>query len=598
MSAPLRGESAPAQPAIGQMLPGERRWVLGFAGLALLVSGLPYLVGYAAQGADYRFTGFILGVEDGNTYIAKMLAGSAGSWLFRSPYSPEAQNGILLQMIYLWTGKLAAAPGLHEQLVALYQLLRAVGGLLAILASYDFLAWFVRDVRLRRFGLALVTLGGGLGWLLAALGRNQWLGSLPLDFYSPEAFGFLQLYALPHLALARAAMLWTLVQYLRMASGWVEPGGRVQAGWRAVLRLGGLWLAVGFGQPLTMAITGVVMLAHLAGRRWWRAPRLAEPGGAPEHEPGHAAQPSLARLAAQVALAGVLPGAYLAYSFLITQIDPYIRVYNAQNVIRSPHPLHYLAAYGLALPYAALGLRRLWRGGPQLPGRLVGWLAGGWLALAPFLAYAPLDLQRRMTDGLWAALVGLALAGLAGAHATARRTQPAARGDTPAVEIAPAAAPRPRLNWPAAPLLLAFPSTLLLLLGGLGAAARPALPLFRPAAEVAAFEYLQAGAPVDSLVLAAHLTSNALPAWAPVRVLVGHGPESAHLAELLPQVQRVYGAGPDGWRRDFLRSRGVGYVFYGPEERALGGWDPHTAGYLYRVYQSVGYEVFLMLDQP
>ncbi len=170
----------------------ERRWVIGFAIVVMLVTTLPYLLGYAVQGTNWRFTGFIFGVEDGNSYIAKMLSGAYGAWLFRTPYTAVHQNGALAFLPYLLLGKLSAPPGEHEQLVALFQTFRLFAGFFAILATYDFLALFIENIRARRWGLILAILGAGLGWLLVLLGYGQMLGSMPLDFYSPESFGFLK----------------------------------------------------------------------------------------------------------------------------------------------------------------------------------------------------------------------------------------------------------------------------------------------------------------------------------------------------------------------------------------------------------------------
>jgi len=70
----------------------ERKFALFFAALLCLITLIPYVAGFAAQGADWRFTGFLIGVEDGNSYIAKMLSGAQGDWLFRTPYSSETQR--------------------------------------------------------------------------------------------------------------------------------------------------------------------------------------------------------------------------------------------------------------------------------------------------------------------------------------------------------------------------------------------------------------------------------------------------------------------------------------------------------------------------
>jgi hypothetical protein len=122
---------------------------------------------------------------------------------------------------------------------------------------------------------------------------------------------------------------------------------------------------------------------------------------------------------------------------------------------------------------------------------------------------------------------------------------------------------------------------------------RPAQPVFRPAAEVAAFEGLRDEASPGSVVLAAYETSNALPAWAPIRVVAGHGPESAGLERLLPQVQAFYTPGEsEQSRRAFLAAHDVGFVCFGPRERTLAGSGSADLGFLDQVVQAQGYEIY------
>jgi hypothetical protein len=143
--------------------------------------------------------------------------------------------------------------------------------------------------------------------------------------------------------------------------------------------------------------------------------------------------------------------------------------------------------------------------------------------------------------------------------------------------------------------LLLFPSTLLLLFGGMNASLKAASPAFIPADQAAVFEQLGKSAAPGSTVLASYPTANALPAWAPLRVLAGHGPESAKLAELQPRVEAFYQTGAlDAERRGLIDEFRIDYVFYGPEERALGGWTPDQSQYLllaqqgeYAVYQII-----------
>jgi hypothetical protein len=132
-----------------------------------------------------------------------------------------------------------------------------------------------------------------------------------------------------------------------------------------------------------------------------------------------------------------------------------------------------------------------------------------------------------------------------------------------------------------------------LLAGGLLAAWQPARPVFRPAEEVNAFKYLQNHAQNGAVILTAYETGNALPAWAPVRVVIGHGPESANLDVLQPQVEGFFSAQmTDEERLALLKSAEVHYVFWGPAEQRLGDWDPYQAAYLKPSYRSGLYHVF------
>jgi hypothetical protein len=151
----------------------------------------------------------------------------------------------------------------------------------------------------------------------------------------------------------------------------------------------------------------------------------------------------------------------------------------------------------------------------------------------------------------------------------------------------------------ALPMWLLFPSTAMLLVGGVLAVRSPSAPLFRPQDEVRVFEYLQSQEEVNKVVLTAYETGNALPAWAPVRVVIGHGPESVKLAELEPQVRAFYTADTlDIQRMDLIRQFDVRYVLWGPAERALGSWSPYQADYLHPVYQSGTYQLFQVVETP
>ncbi len=495
----------------GRITPAERRWVWLLALVVVALTGLPYLVAWAHQTPEWHFSGFLFGVEDGHSYIAKMLSGAAGAWLFRTPYTALPTRPMLAFAPYLWLGKLVGPS--HDRLVVAFHLFRSAAAVALVHATYDFLALYLPEVAARRWGTAWITLGGGLGWLLI-----PW-GGLPLAFYSPEAFGFLALYGLPHLALARALLLW---------------------GWRALQqghpwRGGCYWLGCGLAQPLTLAVGWAVLGVWVLVTRLWREPAERR------------------RLAVFLSLSAPL----LGYTVLWQWLDPFFRIWSAQNVLPSPPPWAYLLAYGLLLPWALPGARALWRERPRW-----GALLPLWALTGLGMAYLPLTVQRRLVEGVWVALVGLALRGM----------------------------PAGRRPWVS--LGLGVP-TVLLLLFGVQTARRPAAPVFLPTAAVQAFQAVAGQVPSGAVVLAAYPTGNALPAWAPVRVVLGHGVETAHIAQVRQQVATFFRAETDSaWRRRFLQSFGVQYLLIGPAERALGDFDPHSAPYLTLRWQSAGYALW------
>ena len=491
-----------APPSNPPHLPSERRWILWIAAIGMFITTLPYLLGYQVQGQDWRFTGFVFGVNDGNSYIAKMLAGANGDWLFRTPYTASEQKGILAFFPYLLVGKLTSPPGQHDQLVTLYHLCRFLAGILAVLATYDFISHFIGRVALRRLGTLIICFGGGLGWLLVLMGRGDWLGSLPLDFYSPETFGFLSLYGLPHLALARALLLWGLLAYLDEPVFSSISNVRLGAGATA----GILWLMMGFFQPLTITVAWAVIGAHLAGyglALLWQGRRSLVDF-----------QPWLGYFR-RALVAGAVSAPFVLYSFLALRGDPFLSGWTAQNQILSPSPWHYLAAYGLVLPLTFMGAWFLLRANPAK-----SWLLAAWVLVLPALAYAPFNLQRRLPEGIWVAIIVLAMAAFDRER-------------------------KPMRAW-YMPVALTFPTTLLLLVGGISSSISPHPPIFRPAPEVDAFLFIAGHAQPGELVLTAFETGNALPAWAPVRVVIGHGPESVGLTELQPRVEAMFRAETNG----------------------------------------------------
>ncbi len=543
----------------------EWRWVCMASVVVLLIVSIPYAVAWGCQTPERVFSGFNFIVDDAFSYLAKMRQGAGGAWLFHIAYTPETHSAALFYLFYLLLGKLAVVlPGadLTARMVWVYHGARVVFGLGLLLTVYRFLAEFTERVAVRRLAWLMVTLGGGLGWLLAAVGQYDWLGSIPLDFYLAEGFAFLALYGFPHIALAQSLLLWGVLFLLR---AWgPSPRSKVQSPSHAlrfthyVLRItfhvsrstfhaataGICWLVMGLIIPFYVAVAWAVM-----GAAWlvlgFRERRVLWREG----------------LAAGAAVFVSAP--VVAYSAWVFITEPVYATWAAQNRILSPPPLHYLAAYGVPLVLAAFAARDAWRE------EELGWLALAWVGVTPFLVYLPFNLQRRLVAGVQVPLCLLAAWGGARLWGAGRR-------------------------WLVVALLATMAATSLVFLAGSGAwmLARPPL-VFRDAGEVAALDWLAGQVQPDDVVLTAYDTGNYLPARVGARVFLGHGLETVNAEEKEAQVEQFFDATTDdAWRRQLLARYGVDYVFWGPAERTMGAFNPHLAFYLRPVYEGGDYAVF------
>jgi len=534
-------------------MPPYKKWLLNFALITALITTIPYLIGYSSQGDEWHFSGFVFGVEDGNTYLAKMLRGAQGDWLFRTPYTTFEQKGVFAFAPYLVLGKLAKGENQHDQLIVLLHIFRIVGNFMAIFAVYDFSSLFLEKDRTRKFATILVTYGGGFGWLLIALGASKWQGSLPLDFYSPETFGFLGTLGIAHLPWARAFFLWGIRGYLLKGTKIINSNGASCI--IGNLNPGILWLATGIAQPITGMLIGVIVVYHLLGLGiWqlicWTKERVADLSGLKNYF-----------IAATKASIIALP--LVIYNFIVYIKDPFIQIWTEQSRIQPPHLLHYIIAYGIILPFVIKGFRVIMANPTDN-----GILLLSWGILAPILLLVPLSYNRRLIEGLWVAFVAIAFISY---EKSANRT----------------------FRKSFSILLMTLITSIFMISGSFLVSFNPGEPAFSSADKIAAFTFLEKVAEDNDVVLCAYETGNSLPAWAPVTVMIGHRPESAKIQEIAPQIEAFYWQETKELTRiKILEDFNVSYVFLGPAERKFGDWEPENDIILHKIFTQGEYDLF------
>lgn len=513
------------------MLPGERvspcewRWVLVFAALLLALTTVPYVLAWEMQGDGWRFTGALFGVEDTNAYLSKIRLGAQGHWLATLRTTNEPHDGAFVYVAYLLLGHFArvlagGAPVPVGTLIAVFHGARLVFGLALVLVTYRFVAMFLRRPATRRLALVLITLGGGLGWVVSLLGAGNLFGSLPVDFIVPEGYTFLILFGLPHLALARSALLLGFLCLFAALRG--NPA-------RNALLAGLCWAVMGLAVPFYIAVVYAVLGAWgLAA--WLRTRRFP------------------IELLYRAVAAALVPLPVLAYNAWVFVGNDVFAQWASQNRLPSPHPAHYVLGYAVLGTLAVLALRWAWhRGAVRAPYLLLV----SWIVAAPVLVYLPVNVQRRLAEGV---IVPLGILAAIGWQRSAVRRPTLVRG---------------------AVLTLVLGTSVLLWLGGLVSALAPSRPIFRPVAEISAMEALNTLAPPDAVVLSRHETGNLLPVYTGLIAYVGHGPETIHAEEKEARVTAFLRDELEPAERAALLVE-VDYVLVGPLERAdaLGsGWQ-------------------------
>jgi hypothetical protein len=382
-------------------------------------------------------------------------------------------------------------------------------------AAYFFYRTTLAENRARAWAMALTLFGSGLGWIGVGVGR------LPIDLWVPEAIPFFSAFANAHFPLAAAAMLAATTMIcapdLRRGLRWWGAG------------LAGLLLAL--VQPfavLPVAAVGIV---------WGVWMRLRPPADSPAKE---VQRQQLA--AGLVFLAASMP--WIVYDAWVTNVQPVLAAWSAQNQTPTPPPLDVLLGYGVVLASAIASLFVV-RPHTRSSGRLlVAWLLTGLV-----LVFVPFGLQRRMLLGIFfpmAALAGLVFAWLVSAGKWRR--------------------------WLAYFLfVLCLPSNLVVLTATLGGALAQEPEVVMRSSERASYAWIDDQIPAGSLVLAGEVTGNRLPAYADVRVRYGHPFETPHAADELSWIESIYrSADSNESVLAEMRRRGVAYVYVGPRERELG----------------------------
>jgi hypothetical protein len=536
----------------------SREWliVLLVSLAATAIVSIPYILGYALPQSGTVFSGIIMNPEDTQSYFAKMLQGFEGHWLYTIPFTPEPHDPAFLGGFYLVLGHVARWFGITIE--AVWQIARTASNIFLFVITFGFIATFLPDRRSRWIAYLLAIFGSGLGWLLFLLQQPYWLGAFPVDFKMPEAHLFFSALTFPHVALGTGLLLVSL---------WLiyQVGREHEKSWQLAVFAGITNLVLGIVYPFL-----IYLIALTVGIYWvvlvWRERRIEW------------------RRTLMFLISLLLPLPLFLYYVYIYQINDVFRSWSEQAVTTSPPWPHYLIAYGPLLALALLpilGRKRM----PELVDRMLFLYV--WIASAALLVYAPLNPQRRFVQGVQVPLTILATAGLFTIvipwlveTQIYKRIVAHPRYDDAGLQ---------RLLITALIAFMALSNVYVLADTSLTALLRQPYPFFRQESELKVVDWIHDNTDRSAVVLAAYETGNYIAAHAGNRVVLGHWAETVDWETKSDQTKRFFDASTDDtFRLDLIDNYSVDYIWYGPQERDLGGFDPMSASYLIPVYEEAG----------
>lgn len=481
----------------------EWKWALAVSLGIVFLASIPYLFGYAVAPPGHSFIGLTHNVDDALVYLSWMRQAADGHFFARNLFTTEPQIGHSFNLLFYALGRFSALT--HLPLTAVFHLARVVFGVGLLLLIYAFARLWISDLRMRRLALIVAGLSSGIGWLVP-VGQGF---DRSVDLWQPEAITFLSIYLSPLFSFSLILMLGSLyLLYLHSRIGQVRYA--VAAG-VLLLLLGNVHSYDVMPIGIAWALYAIVSLL--------RRPRNL--------------RPAFGGLIA--AVIGAPSVAYQVYTYLH---EPVFRL-RADVPTLSPSVVFYILGFGLLIPLAALGLRRL------RSDRVDHALLVCWVLAALGAAYLPVSFQRKLLMGVHIPVSILAAVGLAVVIAKMRG--------------------RAAIALAALMVILLIPSNVAFMARDMARvtaneAHTTAHAPFIADEEIAALQYLRLHSGADDIVLAQPWFSSLVPAYTGRMVYCGHWGETVRFGEKLREILSFFGDADLEQRASFLHNCNIGCI--------------------------------------
>jgi len=561
----------------------EWLFVWAMIGVVLIITTIPVIYAYLSAPAGKQYMGIMVNTPDHTQYFSWMREFTT-HFLSPNKLTSEPNKAIFFNLLWFVLARVGMLISKDFSVTyrIMFEVMRIGSITLFLLVVYRMCAWFFEDITRRRAAFLIATFASGFGWVMVAMKYTVAHGELlnPLDVYVFEGNTLYSALGAPHFLGAAIYML-TFDLVLR---------GQAKRQWRTMFAAGLFAQFMGWQHAYDLVIVYGVLATYVVFLtiRDRRIPTF---------------------MVASVVLIGVLSVWPSLYSFLLTSLDPIWKKVLAQfgNAGVFTPPLYRLPVLmGAPIVLACIAVIAqtvrsiVGRGSPRGAARIYSSPAFGgnslsadnalfvkaWFLISFLLIYLPVDFQIHMLNGWQVPIAILATVALFDVIGPFIRDELGWRA-----AVDPEAMTK---RWLAVAMaVLILPTNVYLLGQRFLDLRRHDAPRFMQTSELAALKWLEAHVKPDDVVLSSETVGQYVPMLTGAHAYVAHWAETVDYFGKMKAVKVFFDANTaDAERRKILDAQSVDYVVAGPEERALGNFNPSTSPALTLVYTNQDVNVY------
>ena len=519
------------------LLSRSNLWPLALAVVVFGITGIPYAIGFLGPPTGTVFGGLVDVLEDEHMYYSFIRQAADGHYLFVNRLTSIDHQPVFFNPQWWLVGRIMAWLGDSGQWT--FQIWRAAGAL-AVIFGFSALAEVVlRDHGQRRIALLMFAFGGAFLWLYGMLSLFQpdvatmprFPRGLRMDL-TAAIHPFRQVLGNPHFALPLGLFLLFFVWYIR---------GELTGSPRSYGIAAAIAAIEGMIRPYDLialyTVIPLFLLIELAVTRELDLRKLGM------------------RTLPLVAIAPVL--LYNIYIFRFHTVFKYWGSQGTSFTVGVPSQLLSLGLAGV-LVAIRLGLAKTYPLRTSTERLLLAWLATVFFFChahkLPMFHFMPYTFQLVSTIMPPVILLGVVVIDPARWAGWFRGS--VLRPLIPAAFVA--------VNALSSVLLVAWVSR----------EVSGDQSYYVKTSDLDAYNFIQREAIDKDIVMCVRETGNRLARYASVRVVAGHWSVTPHIGELEPRIERFYrGEMTPRESKDFLEQLGVTWIYWGSNERKLGGPD-------------------------